>query len=81
MNIKRENRYLSVFYILKIALKIRVLNLARQDFLYSKFAAIEVSDWFSLRYRVEEEDQPRILTLSDVQNATLICFLPTLELK
>ncbi len=44
MNIKRENRYLSVFYILKIALKIRVLNLARQDFLYSKFAAIEVSD-------------------------------------
>ncbi len=40
-----------------------VLNLVRHDVLHSKLAAIEVSVRFSVRYRVEQQDQQRILHL------------------
>ncbi len=56
-----------------------MLNLFRQGVLYSNFAAIEVSVSFSVRYRVEELDQQRILqllyfTVAGTSMFSVVCY-------
>ncbi len=56
-----------------------VLNLVPHDVLHSKFAAIEISVWFSVRCRVGQLDQQRILhllhfTVAGTSMLSVVCY-------
>ncbi len=63
-----------------------LLNLVSHDFLHSMFAAIEISVWFSVRYRVEQQDQQRILhllhfTVAGTSMCSVLCYYHNQKVK